>query len=205
MSIHDHDCDVDLPCPVDEQFISDSGKIPEAQQTTPLLATIHVVRSIGQLAKTLRSPVITAATLEIFDRHFNACLATFPIHYHPSSDQYLDPRSLPPIIICRTRDSSSIATISHPLVHLKRGPLPLIPVCRSRATPLAFSRVACILLQLGHPVTRRRIGKRCWRPRPQQCYACTSGAVYSSSFSGRISQPLWCVSRHLELSGTRMW
>lgn len=98
MSIHDHDCDVDLPCPVDEQFISDSGKIPEAQQTTPLLATIHVVRSIGQLAKTLRSPVITAATLEIFDRHFNACLATFPIHYHPSSDQYLDPRSLPPII-----------------------------------------------------------------------------------------------------------
>lgn len=72
--------------------------MPEGHQTTPLLATIHVVRSIGQLTKTLRSPVISPATLEIFERHFNACLATFPIHYHPKSDHYLDPRSLAPII-----------------------------------------------------------------------------------------------------------
>jgi hypothetical protein len=98
ISIHDQDCDVDLPCLVDEQFISEAARVPEGSQTNPLLAIIHVVRSIGQLIKTLRSPVISAATLEIFDRHFNACLATFPINYHPKSDHYLDPSSLAPII-----------------------------------------------------------------------------------------------------------
>ncbi|KAH8698896.1 putative C6 transcription factor [Talaromyces proteolyticus] len=98
ISIHDQDCDVDLPCPIDEQFISEAGHVPEGSQTNPLLAIIHVVRSIGQLTKTLRSPVISPATLEIFDRHFNACLATFPINYHPKSDLYLDPSSLAPII-----------------------------------------------------------------------------------------------------------
>lgn len=98
ISIHDQDCDVDLPCPVDEQYISDGARVPEASQTNPLLATIHVVRSIGQLTKTLRSPMISPATLEIFDRHFNACLATFPIQFHPKSDNLLDPSSLAPII-----------------------------------------------------------------------------------------------------------
>jgi hypothetical protein len=98
ISIHDQDCDVDLPCPVDEQFISEGARVPEGSQINPLLATIHVVRSIGQIKKTLRSPVISPATLEIFDRHFNACLATFPIQFHPKSDNPLDPNSLAPII-----------------------------------------------------------------------------------------------------------
>lgn len=95
--INDHDCDVDLPCPVDEQYLS-AGCVPDGQQTTPLLATIHVVRSMGQLTRTLRSHTIGPATLDTFERHFTACLATFPSQYHPKSDQYLDPRSLAPII-----------------------------------------------------------------------------------------------------------
>lgn len=53
---------------------------------------------MGQLTRTLKSPTIGPATLETFERHFNACLATFPSQYHPKSDQYLDPRSLAPII-----------------------------------------------------------------------------------------------------------
>lgn len=96
--INDQDCDVDLPCPVDEQYIADGAVVPEGQQTTALLATIHVVRSIGQLTRTLRSPTISPATIDTFERHFNACLATFPAQYHPKSDQYLDPRALDPII-----------------------------------------------------------------------------------------------------------
>lgn len=98
ISIHDQDCDVDLPCPVDEQFIAEGARLPEGSNTNSLLATIHVVRSIGQLTKTLRSPIVSPATLDIFDRHFNACLATFPIHFHPKSDSLLDPSSLAPII-----------------------------------------------------------------------------------------------------------
>ncbi|MBZ6376421.1 MAG: fungal specific transcription factor domain-containing protein [Kocuria palustris] len=96
--INDQDCDIDLPCPVDEQYITEGGKIPDSQQTTPLLATIHVVRSIGQLTRTLRSATISPATLETFELHFNTCLATFPSQFHPKTDQDLDPRSLAPVI-----------------------------------------------------------------------------------------------------------
>ncbi|KAJ5091192.1 hypothetical protein NUU61_006062 [Penicillium alfredii] len=96
--INDQDCDIDLPCPLDEQYMTEGSKIPEGPQTTPLLATIHVVRSIGQLTRTLRSSAISPATLETFERHFNTCLATFPAQSHPQTDQDLDPRSLAPII-----------------------------------------------------------------------------------------------------------
>ena len=96
--INDQDCDIDLPCPVDEQYITEGGKCPDNQQTTPLLATIHVVRSIGQLTRTLRSATISPATLETFELHFNTCLATFPSQFHPKTDQDLDPRSLAPVI-----------------------------------------------------------------------------------------------------------
>lgn len=96
--INDQDCDTDLPCPVDEQYITEEGGVPESQQTSPLLATIHVVRSIGQLTRTLRSPTVSPATLETFERHFNTCLATFPSQFHPKTDQDLDPRSLAPVI-----------------------------------------------------------------------------------------------------------
>ena len=37
-------------------------------------------------------------TLETFERHFRMCLSTFPAEYRMKSDQYLDPRSLGPII-----------------------------------------------------------------------------------------------------------
>ncbi|KGO74021.1 Transcription factor, fungi [Penicillium italicum] len=96
--INDQDCDVDLPCPVDEQYITEGGKIPDSQQTTPLLATIHVVRSIGQLTRTLRSATISPATLETFELHFNTCIATFPSQFHPKTDHDLDPRSLAPVV-----------------------------------------------------------------------------------------------------------
>ncbi|KAL4809208.1 fungal-specific transcription factor domain-containing protein [Aspergillus unguis] len=96
--INDQDCDVDLPCTVDEQFIADAGCVPESQQATPLLATIHVVRSIGQLTRILRSTAIGTASLQTFERHFSTCLAIFPEQYQPTSDQYMEPRSLTPII-----------------------------------------------------------------------------------------------------------
>ncbi|GLB06336.1 hypothetical protein AtubIFM57258_001639 [Aspergillus tubingensis] len=96
--INDQDCDVGLPCPIDEQYLSDGGVVPESPQTSPLLATIHVVRSIGQLSRTLKSPTMSLGTLETFERHFSTCLATFPPQYHPTADQYLDPRTLAPIL-----------------------------------------------------------------------------------------------------------
>lgn len=98
--INDQDCDIDLPCPVDDQYLTEEGKLPEGQdqQITPMLATIHVVRSIGQLTRTLRSTSISPATLETFERHFSTCLGTFPADLLPKGDKDLDPRSLAPII-----------------------------------------------------------------------------------------------------------
>lgn len=96
--INDEDCDVDLPSPADERQVPDGGPVQSDQRTTPLLAIIHVTRAASHLNRTLKSSVISPDTLEVFERHFRMCLATFPADYRMKSDQYLDPRSLPPII-----------------------------------------------------------------------------------------------------------
>jgi hypothetical protein len=176
--IHDQDCDVDLPCPVDDQFISDSGRVPEGQQTTPLLATIHVVRSIGQLTKTLRSPVISPATLEIFDRHFHACLATFPVQYHPHSDHYLDPHSLAPIIYLQN---------ARLLLHRHN----ISPLCPPDVRYPAFDHCLSIALDT------TRVLSRCMHPPPQStppAYAGHRGdwqSLLASSATTMLCTHLW--------------
>lgn len=97
--INDQDQDVDLPYPVDDQYmVNGNGGGLDGQQSSVLLAMIHVVRSLGQLFKALQSPIICPTTLETFERQFTACLTTLPTQYHPKCDQYLDPRTLLPII-----------------------------------------------------------------------------------------------------------
>ncbi|KAF9883178.1 hypothetical protein FE257_003898 [Aspergillus nanangensis] len=96
--INDQDCDVGLPNFGDDQTIAEEDSVPENQQKTPLLATIHVVRSIGQLTRTIRSCTIRPATIDTFERYFYTCLDIFPPQHRPDSHQYLDPRSLAPII-----------------------------------------------------------------------------------------------------------
>ncbi|KAJ5901562.1 hypothetical protein N7495_002090 [Penicillium taxi] len=96
--INDHDCNIDLPCPLEDQYMDEEGQAVEGQQTSPLLATIHMVRSIGELTRNLQSPSISPVTIDTFERHFNSCLSTFPVHLNPKTDQDLDPRSLFPII-----------------------------------------------------------------------------------------------------------
>jgi hypothetical protein len=99
MLIVDEDCDVDLPCPVDDQFIQEHGIfIPAHQSSSSLLTTIHVVRSLPHLVKIFKSQSITAMTLEGFDTHLSRCMAAFPPECQPNSNQYLDPRSLAPIL-----------------------------------------------------------------------------------------------------------
>ncbi|PGH28234.1 hypothetical protein AJ80_00125 [Polytolypa hystricis UAMH7299] len=96
--IHDEDCDVNLPSAVEERLIADGGVVSHDQKTTPFLSVIHIMRTVTQLTKTLKAPVISNDTLETFDRHFRMCLATFPPEYRMKSNQYLDPRSLSPVI-----------------------------------------------------------------------------------------------------------
>ncbi|RAL16720.1 transcription factor domain-containing protein [Aspergillus homomorphus CBS 101889] len=180
--INDQDCDVDLPCPIDEQYISEGGPVPESPQKSPLLASIHVVRSIGQLSRTLKSPTISSATLETFERHFNACLGTFPAQYSPRSEQYLDPRSLAPIVYLQN---------ARLLLHRHNMSPYCSPEARSSALEFCVSTAQ----------DTARLLSRCMRPpptSPRHGHSTTSGEdwrpLLASSAGAMLCVHLWrCV------------
>lgn len=98
--IEDADCDVSLPAAIDDHYIHDAGMlVPNgvAPLTNFILPIIHVVRAVSQLIKTLKSPVISPSTLQTFDTHFNACMASFPPSCQISAHEPLDPRMLAPV------------------------------------------------------------------------------------------------------------
>lgn len=105
--IDDADCDINLPCPVDDHFITEGGVMMPPGQAAPssnfLLTTIHVVRLIGPLLQSLSAAIISPATLHIFDSHFDSCMAAFPPHCQINHTSPLDPRYLHPI--CHLQNS----------------------------------------------------------------------------------------------------
>lgn len=99
--INDEECEVDLPSPVDDRYLSGEGMRVhgrEPQSTTSLLPTLQVVRSISQLIKALRATTLTQSVLQSFDSLFGDCVAAFPAHHHIHSDEYLEPSSLSPLL-----------------------------------------------------------------------------------------------------------
>lgn len=94
--IDDADCDIGLPCPVDDHFITETGVITPPGQVPPssnfLLTTIHVVRLIGPLLQSLKSAVISSATLQMFNSHFKSCMAAFPPNCQMGNTSPLEPR-----------------------------------------------------------------------------------------------------------------
>jgi ribosomal protein L37AE/L43A len=101
MLIEDADCDVPLPTAIDEIYITEGGMlVPSGAhvETTLLLPTIHVVRSMSQLIRTLKSAVIAPGTLATFETHFRTCMTAFPPSFQPESRERLDPRTLAPIL-----------------------------------------------------------------------------------------------------------
>ncbi|KAL7268018.1 hypothetical protein RUND412_009373 [Rhizina undulata] len=100
LMIDDKDCDVGLPCPLDDHFIYDTGLLESHARTQPensLLTTIHVVRLIRPLLQALQVPVISPANLEFFDGHIRSLMSIFPAKYHLNHPQPLEPRFLSPI------------------------------------------------------------------------------------------------------------
>lgn len=148
--INDQDCDIDLPCPVDDRYITEAGAIPEGQQTTPLLATIHVVRSLGQLTRTLRWSTLSPVTLETFERHFSSCLATFPPYLQPTSDQDLDPRSLAPAIYLQ---NARLLLYRHNIS----------PYCQPSVRELALDRCISIGIDTANIISRCMRSRTDWR------------------------------------------
>ncbi|KAI9761777.1 MAG: hypothetical protein M1840_001696 [Geoglossum simile] len=100
LRIDDDDCDVGLPCPVDDHLIFDAGRPPPSgppPASNLLLTLIHVARLVSPLLKTLKAPAIATPTLNTFESHFAACMASLPPSCQIGSDQYLDPRFLSPL------------------------------------------------------------------------------------------------------------
>ncbi|PWW79819.1 hypothetical protein C7212DRAFT_273472 [Tuber magnatum] len=99
--IEDQDCDISLPCALDDHFIYDEGLlVPNGSSQQPanfLLTTIHVVRLIGPLLKNLQAPLISPQNLACFDTHFTSCLSAFPTNCHINHPNPLEPRHLSPI------------------------------------------------------------------------------------------------------------
>jgi ribosomal protein L37AE/L43A len=99
--IEDADCDVSLPTAIDDHYIHEEGMVvPNGSppMTNLLLPTVHVVRSISQLIKALKSPTIGQGALATFETHFATCMATFPPSFQADSRDSLDPRMLAPIL-----------------------------------------------------------------------------------------------------------
>ena len=143
--IHDEDCDIEIPSPLVEQSTHEGGPFSSDQKTTPLLAVIHIMRAVAQLNRVLKTAVISMDTLEIFEQHFRMCLSTFPAEYRMKSDQYLDPRSLGPIIYLQN---------TRLLLHRHN----LSPACSPEMRHLALDQC----LAVAHDTTR--ILLRCMQP-----------------------------------------
>ncbi|KAI5808611.1 fungal-specific transcription factor domain-containing protein, partial [Peziza echinospora] len=99
--IDDSDCDIGLPCPVDDHFLYEHAvMIPpgSAQPLNFLLTTIHVVRLISPLLQSLQASVISPLTLSMFDSHFMSCMEAFPPVCHINHPSPLEPRHIHPIL-----------------------------------------------------------------------------------------------------------
>ncbi|ODQ76443.1 hypothetical protein LIPSTDRAFT_44431, partial [Lipomyces starkeyi NRRL Y-11557] len=108
--ISDDDCDASFPTPVDCQCITDQPMPPPALSLSNpqssvgcyFIPTIHILRILGPLRQTLRSPVIARTTLSTFDEYFNQFWNAFPF-LSPSlgaaSEEHLDTMSLIPVTV----------------------------------------------------------------------------------------------------------
>lgn len=70
--IDDNACDTEYPEPVDDEYIA-NNEVAQDGQPTPLLATIHVVRSVQTLVRLFKSECISPEAINSFGKHLDAC------------------------------------------------------------------------------------------------------------------------------------
>ena len=99
--IKEEDCDIQLPSPVDDQYISEGTNwmtpLPE-NTTSPLLLTIRVVAVVARLLSLLKSPQVPDHALRTYENHIDKIMSEFPVHQHMRLHSYIDPIDLPPTI-----------------------------------------------------------------------------------------------------------
>jgi Fungal specific transcription factor domain len=95
--INDADFDTEYPEPADDEQITSAG-VYSTEQSTALLATVHVVRSFQSLCQLLKSPYITRYPLEAREEYLHNCFSLLPKTFQPSAAEPLDPRTIAPLI-----------------------------------------------------------------------------------------------------------
>lgn len=99
--IKEEDCDVDMPSPVDDQYmhVGSNWTSPSPEQTTsPLLPMIQVIGGIAKLLRMLKSRRLVKSTLHAYDTHFKKSMQAFPAQQQPRENHYIDPVELPPMV-----------------------------------------------------------------------------------------------------------
>ena len=121
--------------PVSDEYIHPNGTItqpPSSPATNGMLIIIPVVRITASIKKTLKSRTITAATLNTYDEHFKAIMASYPDPFAIHSTSDLDPRLLTAACAlqtsrfllyrhnlspaCRPPSAATLLTASYPLL-----------------------------------------------------------------------------------------
>lgn len=96
MLINDEDCDTEYPSLLEEEEgITDTF---HPQKPTLLLASVHVARLLGPLAKLCRSLCITTDAIKKFEAQLINCMQLFPSQLQPSAGGPLDPLVIAPLI-----------------------------------------------------------------------------------------------------------
>ncbi|KAK6438694.1 hypothetical protein LTR95_005099 [Oleoguttula sp. CCFEE 5521] len=144
LHINDEDCDVGEPLPVDDSFLEPHGALisPQAPRTpNALIAIIPVARIVTALKKSMKSRSITAATLNAYDDHFKAVMASFPEPMPIHSTAELDPRVM--IAVCALQGTR---------FQLYRHNLS--PLCRKADRKDAMDRLVSVARDTAHYVNR---------------------------------------------------
>ncbi|KAK6437270.1 hypothetical protein LTR95_006538 [Oleoguttula sp. CCFEE 5521] len=144
LHIDDEDCDVGEPLPVDDAYLEPNGALisPQAPRTpSPLIAIIPVARIVTALKKSMKSRSITTATLNAYDNHFKAVMASFPEPMPIHSTAELDPRIM--IAVC-TLQGTRFQLYRHNLS----------PLCRKADRKDAMDRLVSVARDTAHYVNR---------------------------------------------------
>ncbi|PBP23355.1 hypothetical protein BUE80_DR005887 [Diplocarpon rosae] len=179
--IDDADCDVLLPAARDDLVHAgvESSSLPHC-----LLPMIHVARAVAQLMEMLKSPLIPPATLEAFDCHFSACMASFPPACQLAAPEPLDPRML--ALVCHLMNARLVLHRHH-----------LSPHCPPGVRGVAIEQCIRVALDSAHLLARASSANPTTPPFGPTANAMTCTHIWRCTlfllFGGHLDAALTCI------------
>ena len=144
MLIHEDNCEVSLPSPVEDRYIQPQGVFRNQTSSAALTgfgATIHITRLYAELLQALKSGIIHVHVLQDFDTQFRSKSLLLPEAYQTGSNAALEAAALPPII----------TLLSAQFLLCRRN---LTPSCRTTERSDALSRCTLIAQDTAKYISR---------------------------------------------------